>query len=537
VTDDSGSSISRRRLLRLGSVVGAASIAGCGQRPSEPDDTTTTTSTATADRRTDATETSSSDAESKTPYDARFSRVVDVAAEGGDATGTERINDIIESNLEDDTLFYFPSGTYRISGMLVVQHYENVGFYGENAVLRPADGQRGSWWFVDDVSRFLLEGVTLSNEAPQTGVRMKIHVTGGENVIRDVTVAGFHDVDTRTHAFTLQVNGSETSLNLVRVSMADGAENGTAVYVHPSEDPGTLRLQDCEIVQWNEQGLYGSAHGGPMYVVGGRYANNGMAQVRVGGGNEDTPGVIRDVTVEVDDPYPAGRKGNIRGIWLNEGENTLVENCDVSITGLSNHGSSGAIVVGPEHGSATIRNTNVTVDDSTFALALTKPKQEGFVIPGLDHPPRNWKVRAENLTIAGEAADGIGIWVVDRPGCTFRDVAIDQSGANRDGIGLLRSSRTTFTGLSCVTGGYPIATSFGPQSDVCDLVLENLRDLRSRSIESSSGSAVVTKRDERYCLERNEFDVTEDRPVIGLTHLEDAGIHTALLPESRLKPY
>lgn len=511
------------------------SIAGCGQRPSDPTESSTKDTASSTDGT--GTSTSTGGADQRTPHDDRFARVVDVAAESGDTTGSEPVNDVIESNLDDDTLFYFPEGTYHIKGMLVVQDYENVGFYGEDAVLRPSQGQWGNWVFVDDVSRFLLEGVTISNEAPQTGVRTKVHVTGGENVVRDVDVVGFQDVASRTHAFTLQVDGAETALHMIRVSMADGAENGTAVFVHPANDPGTLRFKDCEIVGWHEQGLYGSPHGGPMFIVGGRYANNGMAQVRVGGGNKDTKAVVRDVTVEVDDPYPADRKGNVRGIWLNEGANTLVENCDVSVSELSSYGSSGAIVVAPEHGSATIRNSNIQVDDQTFALALTMPKDDGFVIPSLEHPPENWAVTAEDLTISGRAPDGMGIWAVDRPGSTFRNVSIDQHGTDRDGIGLLRSPGTTITGLSCVTGGYPVAASFGTQSEDCTITLEKVRDLRSRSIETSSASTVLEKRDDRYCLHRDEFEVSEDRPVVGLTHLEDTGIYTALLPESRLQPY
>lgn len=470
------------------------------------------------------------------PYADRFSRFVDVAELAGDPTGTEPINGLIESKLADDTLFYFSKGTYHVAGMLVIQHYDNVGFVGDGAVLRPSDGQRGNWLMFDDVSRLLFENFRLSNEASQTAARMKVHVTGGKNVVRDVTVSGFQDVASRTHAFTLQVDGSQTALNMVRVSMPDGAKNGTAVFVFPANDPGTLRFKDCTIENWNEQGLYGSPHGGPMYVIGGRYANNGMAQVRVGGGNRDTPAVVRDVTVEVDDPYPADYKGNIRGIWLNEGANTLVENCDVTLTALSNYGSSGGIVVAPEHGSATIRDTNIQVDDPTFALTFTMPKTEGFVIPSLDHPPENWSVTTEDVSISGRAASGLAVWVVNRPGCRFRNVNIDQHGTDRDGIGILRSPGTTLTGLSCITGGYPIATNFGDQQTGCGLEIKNVRDLRSRSVETESQSTVVEKRDEQYCLQRGQFELTESRPVVGLTHMNDTGIYAELLPESRLQP-
>lgn len=495
--------------------------------PTEPE-------TATGDEEATPTETPTR----RERLEDRFSTIVDVAEEGGDTTGEQPINRLVEENLADDTLFFFPEGTYHISGLLVVQHYSNVGFVGRDATLRPTDEQRGNWIIVDDVSDLLFERLTLSNVAEQTGVRTKIQVDGGTNVVRDVTVEGFQDIAERTHAFTLQVSGTDTSLVMNRVDMSDGAQNGTAVYVHPASDPGELRLEHCEVENWYEQGVYASPHGGPIYVLGGRYVNNGMAQVRVGGGGADTESVIRDVTVRITDPEPAGQKGNIRGIWLKEGEGTVVENCDIEVAVLSNYGSSGALVIGPEHGKATIRDTSIRVDDSTFALAATKPKEDDFVIPSLDRPPEHWDVTGEDLTVSGEAANDIGILVLERPGCTFRNVDIRQGGENRDGVGVFRSPGTTFEGISCVTTNYPLIANLGDTDTGCNVIVRDPRRLESSGLDTDGGAGnVLQADDDEYCLRTDDFDFGEERSGIGVTHRDDDGLHVRLLSERKLSPF
>lgn len=504
------------------------------------------------------------------PYTDRFESVVDVAARGGDPGGEEPINDLLEANLADDTLFYFPEGTFRVDGPFAVQHHDNVGFVGPAATLRPADGRIGDWLVADGVSRFLFEGFTLSNVAERTAVRTKVHVSGGENVVRDVAVVGFQDVPTRTHGFTIQVNGADTTLRMENVELIDGARNGTGMFVHPANEPGTLHLVDCRIENWYEQGLYGSSHGGPMYVVGGRYANNGKAQVRVGGGRADTEAVVRDVSVEMSDPQPADAKGNVWGIWLHEGEGTLVENCEVSVTNLSSVGSSGAIVLGAEQGTTTIRDTSVRVDDSTFGIAATSPKESGFVIPSMEEPPENWQLTAENVTITGNADRDVGVWIVDRPGCTLRDLTIDQGGTSRDGIGLLRSPGAEISGLSCSTSGVPVLASVPGDVGDCLLSIEGIETLESgadgadgrNATGTSTGDESVTPAamaagtggtsgalqetretlavaasDGRYCFDAATIAGTDAWPALGVTRLAADRLHVRRFPESALNPY
>lgn len=558
--EDGRGALTRRELLAYGGAtagLGAVAVAGWnlfgsgddGEQPADPGTPTPS-----------ATDGPEADAERTYPHADRFETVVDVAARGGDPDGEEPINDVLESNLADDTLFFFPEGTYRIADLFVVQHHDNVGLVGPEATLAPRAGQIGDWLVASDVSRLLLEGLTVSNEADQTAVRTKVHVSGGENVVRDVSIVGFQDVPTRTHGFTLQVDGADTELRLDGVDLSDGARNGTGVFVHPSTDPGTLRLLDCRIENWYEQGLYGSSHGGPMYVIGGRYANNGKAQVRVGGGAVDTPGVVRDVTVRMTDPQPAEDKGNVWGIWLHEGVGTVVENCDVAVTALSEAGSSGAVVIGAEQGTTTIRDTAIRVDDSTFAIAATSPKEEGFVIPSMARPPQDWTVTVENVEITGSADEDVGIWLVDRPGAQLRDVTVDQGGADRDGIGLLRSPGAEISGLSCSTSGFPLVADVGSAGRTPIATLDAIETLErtaaldgeggetstesgtptdeaERGAGTGDGRHAVESEDGRYSLGPEAVAAMTEWPALAVTGLESDRLHVRRLSDSALNPF
>lgn len=519
----------RRSYLRAVGTGLLALTAGCGGRQPEP--TTvgpTTTETTTIPGTT-----------TRTTFEriaSRYERVVDLERAGADTTGRTPVNSIIEDAMADDTLFYFPAGRYRIAGLLVLQHRSNVGILGPEATLLPRDRQQGSWIVVDDVADFLFAGPTVDNRAKNTGVRLDVSVSGGTNLVRDVTMIGFHDVDSRTHGFTLQVNGADTELTLRNVTMRDGAANGTGIFVHPADAPGTLRLENVSLENWYEQGLYGSPHGGPMYVVGGEYVNNGKAQVRVGGGNADTPAVVRDVTVRVNDPNPQGIKGNTRGIWLKEGENSLVENCSVELSNLGKFGSAGAVVIGKENGRSTIRNTSIRVDDSTFAISAFRPTNDYSDTPSLTHPLSNWDLTIEDVEITGTAPSGTAVWLVGRSGSVLRNVSIDQHGAGRtrNGVSIVDSPGTLVDGLSCTTPNYPLVFESMRGGAGCDVTLRSIDDLVSTT---HHGSKRVGGSDGTYCLRHGSIGTTDATPVVGVTGVDSRGVRVTLLPPDAIDPF
>ena len=120
---------------------------------------------------------------------------------------------------------------------------------------------------------------------------------------------------------------------------------------------GSLRFEDCHVEGFQGNGLYASPSNGPVEVVGGLYANNGIASVRV-----SSPATVRDVTVRCDEAPAEFR--NMRGIRLRHGDHVLVENCTVEFSDLTY--SAGGVVVEPMMESATIRNVEVDVSAERF---------------------------------------------------------------------------------------------------------------------------------------------------------------------------
>jgi hypothetical protein len=524
-----------KRLAAASTPIVLGSIAGCSQSDSRTA-SSGRTSVGPIEEDSEAASKETRTSEQKTyPYESAYDRVVDVAAEGGDDTGKEPVNSIIESNLDDDTLFYFDEGSYLLKDTLVVQDHSNVGFVGRNATIRPQTGDVGIWINVDNTAGFRFEGFVINNTASHTAVQMRVHVAGGRNLIRNVDVRGFHDVPIQTYAFTIQVGGEETMLELRDVDMSDGAMDGIAVYVHPHESPGTLVFRDCHVEGWNEQGLYGSSHGGPLYVLGGRYANNGTAQVRVGGGNIDTEAVIRDVTVEISDPKPAKRKQNIRGIWLHEGDGTTVENCEVSVSSLSEYGSDGGIVISSEHGRATIRDTTVQMDASAPGIIAVRPRTSGFVIPSLERPPDAWTITVEGTRLSGNASENFGLLAIDRPRSTFTDLEIVQEGEERNGIGFIRSPGIELRGLTCDTPKYPLLSDFKEHTG-CNLRVAGVQSIESEHA-SEAESTLSSEQNGTYCISDESVGTTDERPVVGVVGHGDEGLYLQLVSKDEIKYY
>uniref|UniRef100_UPI000C6D2ACA glycosyl hydrolase family 28-related protein n=1 Tax=Halegenticoccus soli TaxID=1985678 RepID=UPI000C6D2ACA len=511
--------LGRRPYLKaLGSALGSAVLAGCGGDPGRVG-----ASDLPAARREDGRPGPAMEpVDGAIPYADRYDAVVDVAAAGADRTGEAAINGTLDSLVADDTLLYFPEGRYRIDGSWTIQGYRNVGMVGDGAVLEVPPGYAGAWIVVDAVSSFQFEGFVLDNTARRTAGLVQLLCDGGRNVVRNVVVAGRQDVTgTTTHAFVLRVSGADTHLSLESVDMSAGAADGTAVFVHPTDRPGSLTFRDCRIAGWGTQGLYASAHGGPIRVVGGEYANNGLAQIRVGGGNGGTRAIVKDVLVRVDDPRPG--MANMRGIWLKEGDETLIENCEVRVADLGGTTSSGGIVVGREHGRTAIRDTTLRIDAPTYGIKLRRPKAGNFYAPSLARPPEKWSVSAENLRIVGRAPGTAAIELIGRPESTLRNVEIRQPGAGRDGVTVADSLGTTIKGLAASVGRYPLLVGVRSKQDECVVHLGKVESL-STTYDVKELRPFLPGASPPFCLDSNLLGDLNGSAAIAITGVTEAGL-------------
>lgn len=451
---------SRRSYLRLVGSASLVGLAGCSssdggdpttdRTPSETQEpvsrTERTTSQRTSERTTESTAGVDED---------RFESVVDVSDAGADTSGDTPINPILEENVGDDTLLYFPPGEYRLAEWSLTG-YRNLGIVGDDAILHPPEEEQDYWLTWGNLEDLLFEGFTIDSRPQGVAPVNHLAVTGGSNVVRNVTVRGYREVP--RSAFEVAAESPETELLLDQIRLPDGGVGGSGIYTFP-KSVGTLVVRDCHVAHWGE-GLYASPHSGPLTVTGGYYANNGIAQVRVGGGPNGA--VIEDVTVRVDDPTDPGQKQNMRGIWMEEGEEVRISNCDVEIVDLTGTYSSGGIVVGRQFGKADVRDTRIRVDagNETPAVNLRTPIEslEGQTMPSMDRLPEEWTVTCSGVEISGAVPRGKAIRLVERDDCLFEQLCINQPAGNRTGIGITRSSGCTLRDSTIDVSGTPVTT-------------------------------------------------------------------------------
>ena len=420
----------------------AVALAGCGERSTDPQPSTRTS------RRTTGTQTPSGESEPSTTtgpvaeeYVERFDSVVNVGEFDVGTEASDNILPFLREHVSDGTVVFFPEGRYLMSHTFALPAFQNVGFVSDGATIVPPVGYANYLFaFGHDGEAFdlLFEGFDFDFRAAETGARPIQALVDDGLEVRDVTVHGVQD--TGQDMMRFDVTSAEGTGIVERMRLPDGGVPDTPTtgcFVGPHSE-GTLTFRDCYIEGFPDNGLYASSANGPVRVLGGEYANNGIANVRVG-----TDSLVRGVHVRCDE----ARQGveNMRGIRLRQGANVRVENCVVEMRKVTYSG--GAITIAPWLESATIENTRISVDvDGVPAVKMKSPKK-----PGGGEP----QIECRNLRIDGSAPGGQAIQVVDRDACVFEDVCIRQSGEDRDGVFLLRSDDSVVRDASIGVTGEP----------------------------------------------------------------------------------
>lgn len=384
------------------------------------------------------------------PYRDRFERIIDIGNKDVDQTGSEPIDSVITKSLQDGTLLYFPPGTYHLS-QLDLSGLSNCGLIGNQATLLTPANEQGNWIFGGPVRNLLIDGFTFDYTEPTAAPVIVLSVTGQQNILRNLTFKGSRESYPRS-GLELEVLKSSASLLVDQVHMRGGSRNGSAIYTHPGE--GTLRFVDCHIESWFE-GLYASPHSGPLTVKGGRYANNGIDQVRIGGGASGAH--VENVSIRVNKPE---NKPNMRGIWLEEGTNATIKNCSVEITNLTGTSSSGGIVVGKQFGNARILNTTIQTNHSVPGINVRAPVSQfdPTTMPSMQQLPSNRQVTCENIEIYGVAPRGTAIMVAGRDRCRLKNLTIQHPFGKRHGISLKNGQKARIHDCHLYVSGTPIVS-------------------------------------------------------------------------------
>ncbi|MFC7138984.1 right-handed parallel beta-helix repeat-containing protein [Halosimplex aquaticum] len=371
------------------------------------------------------------------PMAEEYDRAIDVVEEGVDPTGEIPIRDRLP-DLGTDALLFLPEGRYLVDGGWDLSTFDRLALIGDGATLVPRDGYRGTmFYFAEDreTRSVHIEGVTFDFSADETGPRpMNLRATD-ELFVGDVAVKG------STRGVRFDVTDPDGRGEINRLRLTDGGLpglNAVGCLVSP-KNQGELVFEDCRIAGFPNNGLYASPSNGPVTVDGGQFTNNGIANVRVSG-----PSTVDGVTVTCD-RAPEGFL-NMRGIWLRGGRCT-VENCEIELRTLTY--SDGA-VVGVWHGD--LRNTDIRVDADEVPAISVKPGDDA----GRSHSKVDQGITCTDVTIDGSAAKASTVLVTDYESCSFENISIHQSGANRDGLYLIRSDGAVVRDSVIGVTGQPI---------------------------------------------------------------------------------
>lgn len=406
-----------------------------------------------------------------------YDNVVDVVEAGADDTGSESITPVLEDLRADNTAFVFPEGRYYMDSQFRFTGFENVGFFGENATLVPAnyhdfDGPQFRLFRLGVSYRpgreLRFEGFDVDQTAPDTGIRVIEATVSQDLQVRDVTIHGEHDSGTwGPGMFGVSDPDGQGVVERFRAPdggvHADQTPNAGNIWRGPigieaNTNVGHLEFRDCELGGFPDNGLYAINDRGTVVVDGGRFANSNGASVRLGGNGSR----IRNATVEVD--RTRSYDNSQRGIRLENGDDLRIDNVNVSIT--SPQPTSHAISVINTCEQARIENTTIDVrgDRVNHGIVISPEAGETYVgdceiihEAGGGYPlwiretDRRDRVLAELLDISGAAGvtsagfrDGIRC---GRNNCRFSHVTVDQpgrDGADRNAIVLTGDDATLY---------------------------------------------------------------------------------------------
>lgn len=359
-----------------------------------------------------------------------FDEVLRLEEHGVDPFGTEPLEAVLEEVAADGRLLYLPPGRYRLEEQWSFAEFDSFGLVADRATVVPRDGFDDQLLVLGTpgtASRLLVDGLRFDFRADGTGGRPVVARVDDELLLRDVTVRGRQDVDTDT--VRVDVASPDGVGRVERLRLPDGAlpiRSGVTGCEVGDDTRGDLSFVDCHVEGFSDNGLYADPPEGRVRVLGGYYANNDIASVRVdaGGGS-----LVRGVHVRCDE----AREGfeNMRGIRLRGGSDVLVEDCLVEMLEVTE--SDGGVTFSPELTSATLRNSRVRVDADGVNAVRIKRSDDGGLLEG-------GSVRVENVTVTGAAATGSAIRVSERNDCVFEGLCVHQPGRGRTGVSANRVS-------------------------------------------------------------------------------------------------
>lgn len=452
----------------------------------------------------------------------QFDRVLDMVDDMGcDASGSEPCDAALSAAADDGHLLVFPEGAYRFDSPAALLGLTDFGVVGRGdaTFVAPPD-HSGPWLTIDRGRGLLFENIRVDVTAGNTAPTIQLGVTDGL-VVRDVEVVG-----RGTRAASRSEDGGANppvgnALNPVvrspdgegvverfvarrggHIGAYNGGRGRVGIFVGRSHR-GRLRLVDCRLEEFPNNGVYASRTPGTVQVEGGTFANNDISQVRLGSDGSYVDGAT--IVVDPASASPPTRPGaylNPRGIQLGGGP--------LAVGGAEVRGSSvvvrtdaqtAGIDVSPSGGRFTVRETEIFVRSGPSSGIVAKSPTGGSHPP----PPKPHHGLVEDVAISGPTGWGHALQLIDRPGSELRDVTITHVRGERGGVRLIRSPGTHLDRCAIGTSGYPVTvlTSPAPTAPNCLLTVSEPRRLETTGAVSRSTVTLASESGQKstdYCV-------------------------------------
>lgn len=396
-------------------------------------------------------------ASGQTHHGITFDNVVDAVADlGCDPNGNEDVTSKVESAIDGNTLVEFPSGTYRWDGSIST-NVDRIGLRGKTDKVRFKFPSGYNEFFVNTTcDQALFKNFDVDIRADQTATGIRINSDSGfhaENI--EHIGRGIVDSNEVTRCWQVRVN-DPNSTGVIKDFVAKkgsawahykGGDGRVGISVYGGE--GTVKIVDCHLEEFGNNGIYASRTLSAVQVIGGVYRNNNVCGARISGKGS----YVEGATIEVDPEKYSGPHTleddsfTMRGVLFEQGNDSTggqfddpggaIRNTEITIQENPTTGS--AIEVWTGGRTLNVKNTRIVHNnDGAPAVLREKRTSQGSHDPS---PEPRW-LRMNRVEILGSASEGPSVLAEEANGSRIQNSYIEQSGSGREGVVFSNSGDT-----------------------------------------------------------------------------------------------